>query len=67
MATRHMDLLGRYTVLEAAQRANLHPNTLRKYIKDALIPGAEKLGGRYVIRKDLFDAWVIKGERPEAA
>lgn len=41
--------------------------TLRIYISQGIVPGAEKVRGRYWIRKEPFDAWVLKGERLEGA
>ena len=67
MQNRYADLLGRYTVPEAARLASVHPHTLRSWIKRGFIPGAEKVGGRYFIWKEPFDAWRLKGERPEIA
>lgn len=67
MKDRHAKLLGRYPVNEAAALLEVHPHTLRRWIKQGFIPGAEKIGGRVVIWKEPFDAWRLKGERPEAA
>lgn len=64
---RIADLHGRYTTSEAAHRAGIHPVTLRIYIKQGIVPGAEKVRGRYWIRKEPFDAWVRNGERMEGA
>ena len=67
MENRHADLLGRYTLKAAAALAEVHPHTLRSWIKQGFIPGAEKVGGRYVIWKEPFDAWRLKGKRDEEA
>lgn len=65
---RIADLHGRYTTLEAAHRAGIHPVTLRIYIGQGIVPGAAHfLGARYWIRKEPFDAWVRNGERMEGA
>jgi excisionase family DNA binding protein len=60
---KHAGLQGRYTVKQAAALAEVHHNTLTTWINKGLVPGAEKVGGRYMIWKEPFDQWRLKGQR----
>ncbi|MCC6487164.1 MAG: helix-turn-helix domain-containing protein [Candidatus Hydrogenedentes bacterium] len=44
------------TIAEAAELTGLHPETLRRHARTGKLPGAYRLGGVYLIRREAFDA-----------
>ena len=46
------------TVTEAAERARVHPVTLRKLIRAGTGPVTTTIGRKNLIRTDRFEAWI---------
>lgn len=47
-----------YSAQEAADLYGCCYETMRKYIRLGFIPGGEKIGSRFIVRKTVFDQWL---------
>jgi excisionase family DNA binding protein len=43
---------------DVADRLNMHPQTVRRYFRDGTIPGARRVGWKWVIPESRLDAWL---------
>lgn len=58
----------RFTTLQAAEYANLHPDTIRRALQAGLLKGGQRVkpNGRWSIRREDLDDW-LDGETRAAS
>jgi excisionase family DNA binding protein len=49
-------------VADVADRLNLNEQTVRRYFREGTIPGARRLGWKWVILESRLQAWLISDE-----
>jgi excisionase family DNA binding protein len=48
---------------EVAERLNMNPQTVRRYFRDGTIPGARRIGWKWIIPQSRLDAWLYGPSR----